>query len=78
MATIFNRHLGTVYDLSGKMWTNRTASGELAICCPQCEAISELTDGHKVQRDGIVMPRWTCPSCSWRDFVWLGSHGEES
>ena len=71
------RNLGPVSHLTAGQWTDETASGKPAVCCPACAEVSELE--HRVLTGGIVSMVWACPAerCPFVDFLTLEAWGEE-
>lgn len=79
MGVRLNRLLGPVQALVAGQWTDRTASGREAWCCPACGSIADLPETHRVLRGGVVAPVVACANkaCPFLDFLTLESHGEE-
>lgn len=79
MSVRINRHLGPANTLDAKQWTDRTASGLPAICCPGCAAVADLSPVYSVNaQSGRVGPgRWSCDGCSFRDYIELEAFGED-
>lgn len=77
MGLRLQRNLGTAGALTPGQWTDRTASGAPAVCCPACGGVSEIEG--PIDRSGTVNRRWTCPhiSCSFRDWLSLEAWLEE-
>ena len=73
------RHLGVATRLSKGEWSDRTASGRPAVCCPDCGEIAEIEYPNEVSNDGRVRFRWACPSerCGFIDFLYLEAYREE-
>lgn len=78
MGACFPRHLGSATTLDPQQWTDATASGKPAVCCPACGQVAEI-DGpsHVVSRQGKVTPRWKCDACSYQEWIELEAFGEE-
>lgn len=78
MGVCFPRHLGSVGTMDPQQWTDLTASGRPAVCCPSCAAVAEVGGPtHVVSRQGRVTPRWKCEACGWQEWVELEAYGEE-
>jgi hypothetical protein len=80
MGLRFSRHLGIPQTLDPQQWTDATASGRPALCCPQCHEVSEIVRGkHVISRQGSVTPEWRCliGDCSFREWIELEAWGEE-
>lgn len=83
MGIRLQRHLGKQEDLiPGQFCVDhlRHKPGThclISICCPECGGIDELSADHKVERDGRVVPAWSCPTatCGLIEFVHLESWG---
>lgn len=80
MGLRIERCLGTVYDPQPRQWTDRTASEQPTIRCPECGAVVDLDRNlYGVSENGTVAPRWQCgtATCSFRDWIVLEAFGEE-
>lgn len=51
----------------------RNDGGTYHVCCAQCGHTAPLPDTHTVQRGGVVVPIWVCPSesCPAADYLVL-------
>ena len=78
MGQTIQRHLGPVQSLLAAQWTELTASGRPAICCPKCGRASDLPLESRVLQGGEVSPIWSCPweGCPAMMFVKLEAWGE--
>jgi hypothetical protein len=79
MGLRFSRHLGIPQTLDPQQWTDATASGRVALCCPKCSEVSELgPTSHVVSRHGRVTPAWRCPvgDCGFVEWLELEAFGE--
>jgi hypothetical protein len=77
MGLRFSRFLGNAQALSPQEWSDATASGRAAVCCPTCGAVAELEpDKHVVSRHGKVTPAWRC-GCGFVEWLELEAYGEE-
>ncbi len=65
------RLLGSAHSLEAGMWSSETASGKPAVCCPLCGETSEIDFPWIVQRDGVVIPIWSCPRCPCIEWITL-------
>lgn len=80
MARVLQRNLGPVQALTHGQWTDRTVSGEPALCCPECGEISDLEAQQvPVKPSNRVRYLWQCPSerCGFADFLELEAFCEE-
>jgi hypothetical protein len=74
-----SRFLGPAGSLDPGQWSDFTASGGPAVCCPGCGAIVELqADKHVVSREGKVTPAWRCAeeTCGVVEWIELEAYGE--
>lgn len=81
MGRCLPRVLAPVERLSPGEYTRETASGEAAICCPECGEVADLLPPYRVlpHSGGIVSPRWLCESmsCAYQEFLVLESYDED-
>jgi len=78
MATRYKRNLGRVECLQPGEWTDRTVSGQPALCCIGCGAIYDLPAKFRIEDAGRVVPALHCIDicCSQFDYVTLEDFGE--
>jgi hypothetical protein len=71
------RNLGPVTALTAGQWTDQTATGAPAVCCPKCARVSEIEFG--VHVGGVVSQIWSCDfaDCPYQDYLTLEAYGEE-
>lgn len=87
MGLRFAHCLGPVEHLQPKEWTRETASGAIALRCPNCYGISDVPETHvpAKTKDGRYVTDqlryvWSCPfqECAAWDFVTVCGLMEDS
>lgn len=75
----YERQLGPVQALRPQQWTNRTASGGVALSCANCGGIYDLPDTHRVDETGLVIPALRCEymPCGAFSYVRLRNYRDE-
>lgn len=68
---VLPRFLGPASSLDCGMWSSMTASGNAAVSCPLCAAITEIEPPWTVDPDGRVIPIWSCARCPCLEWVTL-------
>ena len=76
MGRTLQRNLGPVTALTAAQWTDQTAGGDPAVCCPSCGRVADL-DLRVIH--GNVIGRWRCPyeDCTFQDWLSLEAWAEE-
>lgn len=75
----YERQLGPVTALRPGEWTRATASGRVAISCCHCGGIFDLSDEHRVQDGGLVVPAVSCEyvPCGEFSYIRLKNYADE-
>lgn len=73
------RCLGPATALTSGQWTDRTASGNPALACPDCGQIDEVKPHEIDKLSGRLRYRWACPAqcCGCIEFLVLEAFNEE-
>jgi hypothetical protein len=71
VSVTYERSLQRAECLEPGEWTDVTASGRVAVCCKDCSQTFDLSEFHRVEEDGRVVPAVRCDNDACLTFGYI-------
>jgi hypothetical protein len=71
VSVTYARNLGPVEHLSAGEWTDDPDTGRVALCCARCAAVFDLTEFHRIDETGFVVPAVPCRRLPCGEFAYV-------